>query len=343
LLILAFGVLFLIGAAILAFAETANATVEANHLANPDLKPSRLIVIGIPFLQHLASALIVAAVMGVTYEYFVHKHVIEDFDDILAKHEQATENTLNAMLSTTARDVFAMIGDIAKHNERVPTLFKPPRQELDEYVFAANIAFFENLIGGSKAREDAVDVLRSWLKSDVIQLQFLASDFVGRLRLHELAPLLKELAVERQANWSDLKDKQHARSVILNFWWAASACEDEPYQLLRRLLIEWDEAFVQQWILFVPQQMPDAKLAQIVKLFLRLRGERASSDVIKTAIAAIEKLHHRGFNMRRAVNRYRTVFERAGMWREACDAVSAAPAPTRPGWRTRLRRFVGWP
>ena len=62
-----FMILFCIGVAVLAFAELQHTKMEGAHAKN-DWR-----VVGIPLLQHLASAFIVAAIMGVSYEYLVHK------------------------------------------------------------------------------------------------------------------------------------------------------------------------------------------------------------------------------------------------------------------------------
>src|SRR6188472_3209506 len=98
------------------------------------------------------------------------------------------------------------------------------------------------------------------------------------------------------------------------------------YGSLRTRLVEWDDPYVQKWILFVARQMPDGRLARIVQLFLRVRGQTAKKDVLEATIAAIEALHHTGYNMRWTVNRYRAVFDAASLWQEACAAVSAVPA-----------------
>ncbi len=278
--------------------------------------------------------------MGVSYEYFVHKHVIDDFDELLREHERATEGAYNAFRATTARDVFTLLGNIASNSAKTPTLFDPPREATSEVVFSTDRKFYERLVGGEKARAEAVEVLAPWLESQSLNLRFLGSDFVGLLRLSELAPRLRELAAERQKHWKALSEQE--RSAVLNFWWAASACDDLPYQSLKMQLLEWQDPFVQKWILFVARQMPDGDLAHLVKLFLRTRAAKVRRDVLEVAISAIEALHHSGFDMRRTVHRHRQVFEAASFWDEACASVSAVPAEVRPrNWRSRTRRFLG--
>lgn len=295
-------------------------------------------VVGIPLLEHLASALIVAAVMGVSYEYFVHKHAVDDFEQLLQEHEKATESAFNAFRATTARDVFTLLGNIAQHTEKIPTLFDPPREAGNEIVFSTDEHFFQRLIGSERARGEAIEVIEQWINSESVQLQFLGSDFIGLLFLHELAPRTREVAAERQMSWKNLNEVQ--RGCVLNLWWAASRCDDPMYSSLRMRLVEWDDPFVQKWMLFVARQMPDARLARIVQLFLRVRGHTARKDVLEATIAAMEALHHTGSNMRWTVNRYRTVFEASSLWKEACAAVSAVPATTQQSWYARAKRFL---
>jgi hypothetical protein len=323
----------------LVLAELQNAKLEtyrAEHPLTPVLHDWR--VVGIPLLQHLASALIVASFMGVTYEYFVHKHVIDDFDELLREHERATETTFNAFRATTARDVFSLLANVASHSEKIPTIFDPPRGK-SEVVFATDQKFFERLIGSEKARAESVEVLAPLLESPSIKTRFLAIDFVGMLRLHELAPRLRELAADRQKDWGELSPEE--RGCVLNYWWAASRCEVPPYQLLKVRLLDWQEPFVQKWILFVAKQMPDDYLAQMVKVFIRVRGATASRDVMEEAISAIAVLHNTGSDMRSIVKRYEAVFRKLKLWDDACTAVSAVPAHARGHtWRSRLRRVL---
>jgi hypothetical protein len=354
-LLLGFVALFLAGIALLAFAEWQHLRLENEHAAasqahadtvreqrgpQSQLQKRGAWHILVPLLQHLASALIVAAVMGVTYEYFVHKHVIEDFEYLLSEHEKATEEVLDSLRSTTTRDVFTLLGDIASHTNRFPTIFEPPRDEANEIVFTKDRTFFDRLVSTPRARSEAVEVLRTWLRSSNLNLRFLAGDFIGYLRLKELEPDIREQALEEQKRWKDLSP--NARGVVLNYWWSASRCEKNEYDLLRDRLLKWDDPFVQKWILFVPRQMPSPKLAKLVTLFLRMRGEKAERDVLEAAISAIEVLHHTVVDMRNAVERYKSVFERADLWDEACVAVSAVPAQPRPGNRfsRQLRRLL---
>ena len=340
----AFAALFFAGLAILAFAEVSHAKLELELREGHELAPARddWRVVGIPLLQHLASALIVAAVMGVTYEYVVHKHVIDDFDHLLEDHARATEQALDAFRTTTTRDVFELLSNIATHSARIPTLYEPARDDANEVVFATTPRFFERLVGSPNARAESVEVLRGWIESPLPKLQFLGSDFVGLLRLDELAGRLRELAAERQKEWRTLSDAE--KGCVLNYWWAASRCETPMYESLAERLIEWDDPFVRKWILFVPRQMPDARLAHIVEAFLRSPQSGAHADVLHAAIDAIEALHHYGIDMRRVVRRNREAFEKSSLWRNACAAVAAVPAEIKePKNRvlTKAMRFFG--
>ena len=250
------------------------------------------------------------------------KHVVEDFWKLLKENQKATDQKLDAFRATTAREVLELVGDIASQSDKIPTLFKPPRAA-DEVVFSTHVDFFKNLLGSDNARKQAVDVFEGWLGSSKIQCRFLASDFAGMFQLVELAPRLRELANEDRKKWKTLSPVE--MGCTLNYWWAASRCEPSMYDTLKSLLIDWKDPFVRKWILFVPCQMPDARLAHIVELFLRTRGSESPRDVIEAAIAAIEALNHAGYDMSRVVERYRAVFERASLWEEAWAAVADVP------------------
>ncbi len=207
----------------------------------------------------------------------------------------------------------------------MPTLFRPSRDSINEILFSTDVKFFQRLIGSSNARAEAIEVLGSWLDSPEVQKRFLASDFIGLLLLNELEPRLRELAIEYQKTWKVLSEAE--KGCVLNYWWAASRLESPMYETLKEYLIKWDDPFVRNWILFVPRQMPDARLAHVLELFLRTRGAEASGDIIGAVISAIEALHHSGLDMKHTVTRYKGVFENASLWLEACAAVSVALPP----------------
>lgn len=336
----AFFALFVIGTAILGWSEIKSAEREREG-PHP---PHDWRVVGIPWLQHLASALIVASVMGVTYEHFVHKHVVNDFDALLQEHEKATEQAFLAFQATTTRDVFNLLGSIAARSDRLPTLFEPPRSELTEVVFETDEDFFRRLIATDRARREAIEVISGWIESPSLALRFLGSDFIGLLYLQELMPRLRQLAAERQKHWKDAKEPE--RGCILNYWWAVSRFDDPQYESLKKRLINWNESFVQRWILFVAEQMPDNTLAHMVSLFLRVRGQGADKPAIEATISAIDALHHSGFDMRRAVMRpaAQEVFAKHSLTTEAALAVAAVPADrgSQSVLKRAWRRFTDW-
>ena len=282
-------------------------------------------VVSLPILEHLGSALIVAALMGLTYEYFVHKHVIDDFELLLKEHERTTDERLDALQATTAHEVFGLIGNIAARATKIPTLYEPARDNLSEVVFATDVAFFRSVIGTNKARGDAIKTIDGWLDSAKLNLRFLGSDFAGLLQLHELETRLRDLASEWEAKWDDLKDPE--RGCVLNFYWAASRCETPMYEsLLRRLVRARDDAFTQEWILFVPRQMPDARWGQMIDTFVRARRGDDDHATAVLVIAAIRRLHAANVNMKPVVKRHHRLFEKHGLWPAACDAIGVANA-----------------
>jgi len=332
----AFIALFCVGIAILALSEQQHALKEAEIQSQSHGNASDWGIVGITLLQHLASALIVASIMGVSYEYFVHKHVVKGFSRLLEENRKVTEQSLDAFRATTAREVFEFIGNVASHSSRMPTLFKPPRDSANEVLFSTDVKFFQRLIGSANASAEAVEVLDDWLESTQIQKRFLASDFVGLLLLSELEVRLRELAAEHQKNWKLLTEVE--RGCVLNYWWAVSRLETPMYETLKEYLVKSEDPFVRKWILFVPCQMPDLRFAHVVELFLRTRGGEVQKDVLAAAIDALEALHHSGIDMKHAVVRYREIFEKASLWAEACAAVSVVLPPSVKTKRNRIGR-----
>src|SRR4051794_13323870 len=203
--------------------------------------------------EHLASAVIVASLMGMSYERFVHGHVMKSFQTLLDTQEhsidltmgqhreqlQATiveqrkeletvvrqqrkelETVIDALRTTTAEEVLNLLRDIAERQPGMPTLYYPPRDDTHEFVFSTHISFFMRLTSTPQGRSQAVDTLRGWIdpKSSLC-LRFLGSDFIGLLRLHELAQDLRDVVTKAASEWKNLKPD--FKSCILNYVWAA--------------------------------------------------------------------------------------------------------------------------
>src|ERR1044071_1048845 len=88
--------------------------------------------------EHLGSAIIVAALMGFTYERLVHGHVMASFgaqlkaqsDELAASvRDQQSEfdRIATGVRATSAASVFGLLRDIAERQDGVPTLYTPVR------------------------------------------------------------------------------------------------------------------------------------------------------------------------------------------------------------------------
>ncbi|HEX6640244.1 MAG TPA: hypothetical protein VF215_03985 [Thermoanaerobaculia bacterium] len=328
----------------LAIAEVGHARVRERERQQRHVEHDWSIAV-LPVVEHLGSALIVAAVMGLSYEYVVHRHVVRDFERLLQHHEDTTDERLAALEAITAHEVFSFVGKVAVRLERIPTLYEPARSETNEIVFATDREFFRSLIGSRKARADTVRLLDGWLDSAKLNLRFLASDFAGMLRLDALEPRLRDLASEWEKGWERLKDDE--KGCVLNFWWAASRCETPMYETLLRRLILAPDRFTRQWILFVPRQMPDERWAQILDTYLRYHQQNDTVDQIEAdhLIEALRKLHTANIRVKPIVVRNRAIFQKLQCWDAACRAIehtTAAKLHPSDALAQAAKRFRWW-
>jgi hypothetical protein len=187
---------------------------------------------------------------------------------------------------------FDVLRDIASAPEKTPTLYQPSRSPM-EYNFVQEGSYFDQLV--PVVRSHVVEVLRSWIHPDNhINVRFLASDFVGKYQLQELAHELKVRPDKKLQQWETVPP--HERDCVLNFRWAASRCEKQRYASLGRLLITTPEEYIQKWILWVPRQMPDKEFVRIVKDYLA-RNKHITREGLNAAILALAALKSAGHSV----------------------------------------------
>lgn len=260
--------------------------------------PNEPIIKGI--LEHLASAIIVASVLGVSYEFLVHKYRAWTLTKILENQRTKLYEALRVFMLTTPSEVFFLLQEIAEQTKPTPTLYTPARQDDEnsdgEYTFAKSIEFFDVLV--EVRRAEIVNILREWIKPQKsANLGFLASDFIGKYQLSELADDLHKITLKGFGSWNSLDIKEKNR--ILNFMWATSRCENNKYNWLRRLLLETDSIYIQEWILFIPQQMPeDREFLEIVTSYLEFKKDTIKRNkeeykkcvlIIGASLASLER------------------------------------------------------
>jgi hypothetical protein len=258
------------------------------------------------FREHFAIALIVAGFVIPTFESIAHRRREQAFAQLFNSLEETIERitdqfsnkcyrsfseTLTAYHILFPEEVFKLLKDIALQVKQIPTLYDPPRDVQGEYTFANNIEYFNNLT--TVHRNRIVEVLREWIYDDHPNVKFLASDFIGRYRISELAPLLLNHAGAKYARWEDVDTKD--RDWIMNYIWAYSRCENPMYASLERELCKSGDPWTERWILFVPLQMPDKVFIGILKRYIELKDE-LSSDTLKALGAAVNNLcwHYNG-------------------------------------------------
>jgi len=217
-----------------------------------------------PLVDHVVLALYVAAVVGFTYELGLHAQRERMLRRFLSAFRSEAFRTLRGYAALRPGDVFGLLKDIASRTDEIPTLYHPPRQTR-EYKFVQEVKYFDALVKVS--RYDVVAILRDWLTpNNHRNVRFLASDLAGYYELHELKDDLLSLAKEPWDNWSLLSVDD--RDCVLNYFWAASRCEEKRYHKLGTILRTTPDEHVQRWILFVPRQMPDKEFCHIIDKYL---------------------------------------------------------------------------
>jgi hypothetical protein len=251
-------------------------------------------------VEHITVALMVASILGLTYEYILSRRRERALRKILSKHhrlfkKQANklrerfEELLRLQRATTPELILRMLRDIAAQIKQIPTLYEPARDKANEYTFSANLEYFESL--KDSRREEFCSTVREWILDNSCppNVRFLASDFVGRFELHELRDLLWQKADAQRSHWDSIQDDD--KCWILNYMWAASRCDQARYRRLGEFLCSDADEFAQRWILFIPLQLPEPELVTVIGEYLRSRTEISEanlSNVIK-AIAAIKR------------------------------------------------------
>lgn len=237
------------------------------------------------WLEHISIALMVAGILGLTIEYVLYEHRLEAMRSLLQENREKVFEALKAYGVLMPEGIFRMLKDIASQTDEIPTLYSPPREEAKEYTFSESVDYFDSLV--EVRRKEITEILRTWVEpKSHINVKFLASDFIGRYQLKELAP---ELHVHA---WQMLQLgalSETDRSWVLNYLWAASRCELPMYKSLGALLRSTNDEKIAEWILFVPLQMPSSELGEIVEKYLD-RQAPISTNNLKQAIRALAKL-----------------------------------------------------
>jgi hypothetical protein len=147
-------------------------------------------------LEHCASAFIVAAIIGFSYEYLLHEQRERTFRELFEEHREAMFESLRVYMVLTPERIFELLRDIAVQTKQIPTLYKPARNGNNEFTFADSLEYFDILIPLRK--KEVVQALAPWVHPrSHPHLKFLASDFIGMYKLDELVPQLDLQVAEK--------------------------------------------------------------------------------------------------------------------------------------------------
>jgi hypothetical protein len=156
------------------------------------------------------------------------------------------------------------------------------------------------------------------------------------LRLHELLDELRVVITARRAEWRKLTEVE--KGCVLNYVWAVSRCETPRYQELRQLLLDFDENFVREWILFVPLQMPDHEFVDMIDVLLMRKGDSISCEMIAHAIRALGALYRAGHEVAQVTNRHVALFEKCKHGELIRDEMTTLPLGQAKSGGFRWRR-----
>lgn len=236
--------------------------------------------------EHLSIALIVAVVIGLTYEYTSHLFREEILKNLLHESQDQVYKALKAYSVLTPDEVFRLLKEIASQINQTPTLFYPARPESSEYTFTESMEFFDTLV--KMRHKEIVKILSTWIEPKSHKnLKYLASDFIGKYQLNEIA---KELRRQAEPILHLGKLTEDDRGWVLNYIWAYSCCEKPMYKLLGDIMRTTSDPEVEKWILFLPLQTPSLEYANIINDYLE-RNAPIPDDNLLLVIQSVASLH----------------------------------------------------
>ena len=236
--------------------------------------------------EHLSIAMIVAVVIGLTYEYTSHLFREEILKNLLHESQEQVYQALKAYSVLTPDEVFRLLKEIVSQINQTPTLFYPARPASGECTFTESMDFFDTLV---KMRpKEIVNILSSWIEPKSHKnLKYLASDFIGRYQLVELAEELRRQA-EPILHLGKLTEDD--RGWVLNYIWAYSRCEKPMHKTLGDVMRTTSDHGIEKWILFLPVQMPSIEYANMINDYLE-RDAPIADDNLLLVIQAVASLH----------------------------------------------------
>ncbi|MDO9104190.1 MAG: hypothetical protein Q7U57_04435 [Methylovulum sp.] len=236
--------------------------------------------------EHLSIALIVAVVIGLTYEYTSHLFREEILKNLLHDSQEQVYQALKAYNVLTPVEVFRLLKEIAAQINQTPTLLYPARPDSGECTFTESVDFFDTLV--NMQPKEIVKILSTWIEPKSHKnLKYLASDFIGKYQLVELADELCRQA-EPVLHLGNLSEDD--RGWVLNYIWAYSRCEKPMYKILGDVLRSTSDHDIEKWLLFLPVQMPSIEFGAMINAYLE-REAPIADDNLLLVIQAVAALH----------------------------------------------------
>lgn len=237
--------------------------------------------------EHLSVALIVAVVIGLTYEYTAHLFREEILKDLLRESQDQVYQALKAYSVLTPVEVFRLLKEIASQINQTPTLFYPARPESNECTFNESIDFFDKLI--NMRPKEIIGILSSWVEPQSHKnLKCFASDFIGKYQITEVAEELRRQA-EPILNLGNISEDD--REWVLNYIWAYSRCEKPMYKLLGDVMRTTSDHEIEKWVLYLPVQMPSIEYATMINDYLERDAPIKDENLLLViqAVAALQR------------------------------------------------------
>ncbi|TAL49885.1 MAG: hypothetical protein EPN89_05570 [Methylovulum sp.] len=236
--------------------------------------------------EHISIALIVAVVIGLTYEYTSHLFREEILKNLLHESQEQVYQALKAYNVLTPVEVFRLLKEIASQINQTPTLLYPARPNSGECTFTESVDFFDTLV--KMQPKEIIKILSTWIEPKSHKnLKYLASDFIGKYQLTELSDELRRQA-EPVLHLGGLTEDD--RDWVLNYIWAYSRCEKPMYKILGDVMRTTSDHEIEKWLLFLPVQMPSIELGNMVNDYLE-RDAAIADDNLLLVIQAVASLH----------------------------------------------------
>ena len=149
----------------------------------------------------IGEAIVVAAILGLVFEWQRHRAHIQLLEGIEAQVQQLSQKIFRDFAATSNIGAFDIVEEMALNSDRFLTVFDLPRRH-SENTLSRISSFFEGMAGSGRLL--LIERLGIWLNSESQQLRFLASDVIGKYCIDELVIFIKQDIDELVASEAEL-------------------------------------------------------------------------------------------------------------------------------------------